>query len=336
MGNGGDEALLAALLQMLPESATPVVLSGNPVETAKRHGVETCERKAYRTVLRTIQQADAFIWGGGSLIQDATSITSPLYYTGLMTWAQWLGKVTIAWAQGIGPLGHPLTRWLARRTFGGCTAVSVRDDASAAILTRWGIACTLAPDPVWALAASPVPGLPNLPAPRVAIALRPHPLLTPERLAALTQALKWFQEATQTYILLIPFQPSKDLSIARQLHSQLPEVSQILCLDDPRRLKGAFQGIELTIAMRLHGVIMAAAEGSRCFALSYDPKVQQVMTALDLPGCDLAQLPTDPRQICRIWLECYANADALTSTQIHSLVDRALIHRDLLHQVLLG
>ncbi|HBE52705.1 MAG TPA: polysaccharide pyruvyl transferase CsaB, partial [Cyanobacteria bacterium UBA11369] len=27
-GNGGDEALLAALLQMLPEEVTPIVLSG--------------------------------------------------------------------------------------------------------------------------------------------------------------------------------------------------------------------------------------------------------------------------------------------------------------------
>ena len=35
-GNGGDEALLATLLQMLPELVQPVVLSGNPQETRSR------------------------------------------------------------------------------------------------------------------------------------------------------------------------------------------------------------------------------------------------------------------------------------------------------------
>jgi polysaccharide pyruvyl transferase CsaB len=335
MGNGGDEALLASLLQLLPEAVTPVVLSGDPLETAKRHGVETCDRKSFPAVLQALRQADGFIWGGGSLIQDATSIASPLYYNGWMALAQRLGKVTIAWAQGIGPLHHPLTRWTARQTFAGCSAISVRDHASATLLKQWDIACTLAPDPVWALAASPIPGLANLPAPRVAVALRPHPQLTPERLAAITQALQWFQAATQTYILLVPFQPSKDMDIARHIHTQLPEVSQILCLDDPRKLKGVFQSVEMTIAMRFHGLIMAAAEGSRCFALSYDPKVQQLMTALNLPGWELDAIPSDPGQICQIWLECYANGDALTSDQRQSLVDRALIHRDLLHQSLL-
>ncbi|MCS6814905.1 MAG: polysaccharide pyruvyl transferase CsaB [Cyanobacteria bacterium] len=332
MGNGGDEALLASLLQNLPATVTPVVLSGNPFETEKRYGVATCRRKSLREVVRAIYQADGLVWGGGSLMQDATSLASPFYYAGLMMLAQRLGKITIAWAQGIGPLHHAVTRWLARQTFRYCTAVSVRDDASARLLTEWKIPCTLAPDPVWAMTASPVPGFANLPAPRVAVVLRPSPQLTSSRLAAITQALKWFQDSTQTYVLLIPFQPSKDMEIAQHIHTQLPEVSQILCLDDPRMLKGVFQGVEMTIAMRLHGVIMAAAEGSRCFALSYDPKVEHLMTALNLPGWNLEHLPESPSQICQAWLECYANSDALMPEQIQGLVDRALIHRDLLHQ----
>jgi len=52
-GNGGDEALLASLLQMLPKSITPLVLSGNPNQTGKRYGVETCDRtSAVRSVSR--------------------------------------------------------------------------------------------------------------------------------------------------------------------------------------------------------------------------------------------------------------------------------------------
>ncbi|MEM1395810.1 MAG: polysaccharide pyruvyl transferase CsaB, partial [Cyanobacteria bacterium P01_H01_bin.150] len=54
-GNGGDEALLATLLQMLPSSVTPVVLSGNPEETQQRYGVEACERKAFNTVMQALR-----------------------------------------------------------------------------------------------------------------------------------------------------------------------------------------------------------------------------------------------------------------------------------------
>ncbi len=333
-GNGGDEALLASLLQMLPKSVTPLVLSGNPAETRKRYGVQSCDRTSPFQVLQAMRNSDVFIWGGGSLIQDVTSAASPLYYGGLMGLARQLGLKTIAWAQGIGPLKRELTRRVARQSFAGCMAVSVRDRGSAELLTDWQIPFILAPDPVWALDSIPVKGLWDLPAPRVAVTLRSHSTLTPERLANLTRALVNFQKATQTCILLVPFQASQDLSIAEAIQSQLTGPNQIFSLEDPRELKGLFRGVEMAIGMRYHSLIMAASQECRCFALSYDPKVSQLMTELNLPGWDLAQLPDDSTLISQTWLKHYANGDPLTSNQIQSLVDRALMHRDLLTEAL--
>ena len=332
-GNGGDEALLATLLQMLPDHVEPIVLSGNPTATSDRYQVETCDRMSFFSVLKTLRQSDAFIWGGGSLIQDATSNISPLYYGGLMALAQRLGLKTIAWAQGIGPLKQPWTRWLAKKTFASCSAVSVRDRASAALVSDWHN-YLLAPDPVWAMDAGTVPGLWDLPAPRVAVTLRSHPGLTAERLENFTRALIDFQTATQTCILLVPFQLSQDLAIAQAIQPQLPGASKILYLEDPRALKGLFRGVEMAIGMRLHSLIMAAAERCRCFAISYDPKVSQLMAELAMPGWDLDNLPDDPNLMSQTWLEYYANGDPLTPDQILSFVDRALMHRDLLHEVL--
>lgn len=333
-GNGGDEALLATLLQMLPNHVTPVVLSGNPQQTRDRYHVEACDRMNLFNVLQTLRKSDAFVWGGGSLLQDVTSAISPLYYGGLMILAQQLGLKTIAWAQGIGPLKRDTTIKLARRTFKKCTAVSVRDQGSAALLSEWGIPCTLAPDPVWALESAPVPGLWDLPAPRVAVTLRSHPQLTATRLDNFTRALIDFQKATQTCILLVPFQQSQDLAIAEAVASKLPGVHKVLCLEDPQALKGVFRGVEMAIGMRLHSLIMAAAEGCRCFALSYDPKVSKLMIELDLPGWNLTEIPEKHYVICNTLLECYANGNSLTPEQIHSLIDRALMHQDFLHQVL--
>lgn len=333
-GNGGDEALLATLLQMLPSHVTPVVLSGNPEETRDRYNVETYNRMAMLPVLQALCSCDAFIWGGGSLIQDVTSTISPLYYGGLMTLAQTMNLKTIAWAQGIGPLLRPQTRWLARRNFARCTKISVRDRASAALLSDWQIPYILAPDPVWALQGKPVPGLWDLPAPRVAVTLRSHPQLTATRLANLTKALVDFQKTTQAFILLLPFQKSEDLGIAQAIQPHLSDVSKILCLEDPQLLKGVYRGVEMAIGMRLHSLIMAAAEGCRCFALSYDPKVNRLMEDLAIPGWDLENLPDDANIISKTWLEHYANGEPLLPEQIQSLVDRALMHRELLSEAL--
>ena len=333
MGNGGDEALLATLLQMLPKHVQPLVLSGNPQETYDRYGVEVCARKSAE-VLGAMRRSDAFIWGGGSLMQDATSAMSPFYYGGLMGLAQQVGLKTIAWAQGVGPLNRSLARAVARRTFAGCTAISVRDSGSASLLAKWQLPFVMAPDPVWALESASVPGLWEIAAPRVAVVLRSHPQLTPERLSVLARALADFQEATQTSLLLIPFQPAQDLAIAQTLQAQLPAVSHLLTITDPQQLMGVFHGVEMAIAMRFHGLIMAAAAECRCFAISYDPKVSQLMQDLELPGWDLAQMPTDANQISRDWIELYANGESVSSDRIHALVDRALMHRELLQEAL--
>ena len=120
MGNGGDEALLASLLQMLPASVEPIVLSGDPAQTQSRYQVEAVPRKSILAVFSALRRADAFIWGGGSLMQDASSVLNPVYYGGLMLLAQMMGLKTVAWAQGIGPLDRSFSRWLTRRALAGC------------------------------------------------------------------------------------------------------------------------------------------------------------------------------------------------------------------------
>jgi polysaccharide pyruvyl transferase CsaB len=330
MGNGGDEALLASLLQMLPPNIQPLVLSAHPKATEKLHQVESCDRNSVWSLLKALKQSDVFIWGGGSLMQDATSARNPIYYGGLMGLARGMGLKTIAWAQGIGPLNRPLSRWLTRRAFTACDRISVRDRDSAQLLADWHIPSIMAPDPVWALKSESTPHLSSLPAPRIAVMLRSHPLLTSHKLAYLIKALADLQTATDAHILLVPFQPTKDGAIAQQIHAALPEKSEIIVQSDPRLLKGIFRGVEMAIAMRFHGLIMAAAEGCRCSAISYDPKVARLMTDLDIPGWELAELPDDPQVISRIWLEQFANGDPLSSTQINSLVDRALIHAQVL------
>jgi polysaccharide pyruvyl transferase CsaB len=333
MGNGGDEAILATLLQLLPKQIVPLVLSGNPAATEELHQVQACDRKNVWNLIESLKQADIFIWGGGSLIQDATSWRNPIYYAGLMGLAKQMNLTTVAWAQGIGPLRSQFSHKIAKRAYQACDLVSVRDGKSAQLLADWQIPCLLAPDPVWALQARSVPSLSSLPAPRVAVVLRDHPLLTTKRLKNIATALCNLKKATGAHLLILPFQPARDMQIAQQIYDLTPANATIMVQEDPRSLKGVFRGVEMTIAMRLHGLIMAAAEGTRCWGLSYDPKVSNLMQELDLPGWELADLPDDADEICQAWLEHYANGDPLSAGQIQSMSDRALIHQQLLAEL---
>jgi polysaccharide pyruvyl transferase CsaB len=329
-GNGGDEALLATLLQFLPRHVSPVVLSGNPAYTQELHGVPACDRHNLPAVFNLLRNSQAFIWGGGSLIQDSTSALSPWYYCGLMLTARLMGLKTIAWAQGIGPLGRPQTQWIAKQAFQSCDAISVRDSGSEAWVHRWRRSVTAAPDPVWALEAASINALDGLPTPRIAVVLRSHPLLTPERLSKIVQALEALHAQTQAHVVLIPFQKSQDLEIAQTLHAQLPHISHLIQLTDPRQLKGIFQGVEMVIAMRLHGLIMAAAEGCRCFGISYDPKVRRLMDEINCPGWDLADFPEDVSAMVAQWMQVYQANPCLTQIQRQTLMEQAKQHQDVL------
>lgn len=330
-GNAGDEALLVSLLQMLPKNIEPIVLSGNPIETKKLYNVASYPRASAFPILQLFKQADFFIWGGGSLMQDATSLASPIYYAGLMALAQQQGLKTIAWAQGIGPLNRAVTRWMTRRVLEGCIALSVRDRSSEQLLRDWQISSVLAPDPVWALESIAVEdNLITSDAPQVAVNLRSHPLLTPQRLKVLTEALQGFQQETNTHILLVPFQLEQDLAIAESLQKNLGKASQIITFADPRKLKGLFKNVTMTIGMRLHSLIMSASENSCCFALSYDPKVSHLMTECNIPGWELSDLPQSVETITNSWLEIYHHPNSFLTANIKLFRERALTHREIL------
>lgn len=287
MGNGGDEALLATLLQMLPPHLEPVVLSKTPQETARTYGVKAIDRWRLAEVLQVFRRGDWFIWGGGSLIQDSSSRVSPLYYLGLMGLAQLFGLKTIAWGQGIGPLegrlNRLLTRWLLRR----CQGVSVRDRGSSELLASWNVKHLLAPDPVWAMETGAGPRVDRQP-PIVAVNLREHRTLTPERIEQLATALVTFQKNTQAEVWLVPFQASLDLALAELLRDRVP--GAVVKLEgEPEALRRLFDQVDMAIVMRLHGLIMAAAAGAKCFALCYDPKVSRVAELLNIAKWELRE-----------------------------------------------
>ncbi|MFE0557780.1 polysaccharide pyruvyl transferase CsaB [Paenibacillus sp. NPDC058910] len=159
--NSGDEAVLKSILTALEQEGkaagvdiNPVVLSIDPEWTSAVYGVKSVHRMKLGEVRQAIKESDGLISGGGSLLQDATSPKTIPYYLGVLKIAQWLGKPTFIYAQGVGPVNRKLFYPMIRSIFRKCTYISVRDMQSGELLQSMGIsgeAIHVVPDPVMGL-----------------------------------------------------------------------------------------------------------------------------------------------------------------------------------------
>jgi len=226
------------------------------------------------------------------LLQDATSLRSLIYYAVLMAAARLQGKPVLLWAQGLGPLRRRRSRALVRALLPQATAISWRDGASAALARSWGVEALVGSDPVWSLARrGPWHGAGG----PLVLCWRPVAHLSAAGWATLLQALA--QLAPDRPVLWLPFHQEQDRGLLQGLEQQalLPESlrqrSSQVQVADPQGALDLFASAGLVLAMRLHGLILAALAGSPCAALSYDPKVSAAAAAIGVGGGGGHRLP---------------------------------------------
>ncbi|MDI6869897.1 MAG: polysaccharide pyruvyl transferase CsaB [Bacillota bacterium] len=293
LGNAGDEAVLSAIVQALrrrdPEGEI-TVLSADPSSTREIHGVEAVSRTDLRAIRGALVRADLLISGGGSLLQDVTSLRSLIYYLGVVALARWQGVPVFFYAQGVGPLRRPLAKWLVARVVEGVAGITVRDPASAELLRAVGVRRTpvrVTADPVFAF--RPDEGGPGGPGetlpgrrPVFGFAFRPWPG-EETWLPAVARAAGELARRYGAEIRWLCFQPECDLPVARALQAACPAPSTV---EPPGRTPAAvFRQVarcDLVVAGRLHALIMGAVAGRPVAGVSYDPKVDALLAELGL------------------------------------------------------
>ena len=273
--NLGDELLLTELLRRLrrgtPESRV-AVLSACPPATRARHGVEAVPRDRPRAVLRALERCDLLLSGGGSLLQDGTSSRSLWYYLGLLALAQAMGKDTMVYSQGAGPLLRPWNRALTRAVLSKTTAVTLRDGASREALVALGLRAPMggASAPVLSLSIRPRGGG------RSQLAWVIHGrYCTTAVCRALGEAMAALNHRGCTSWLL-PFCPGEDTPILETLAPWGRMVSR-------EQLWPRLRRCGVVISMRLHGLILGAKLGSELVSLTCDPKSDGFLAELGRP-----------------------------------------------------
>jgi polysaccharide pyruvyl transferase CsaB len=296
--NLGDDALLEVLLRQLPQGWTPLVTAHDQAQVRQRFqagwpALETVDRRNTRTVLAALSGCRALVFGGGSLLQDATSFRSLLYYAALILAARSRGLPVLLWGQGLGPLHRRRSRALARLLLRLVSGISWRDAASARLAAGWGVVASQGSDPVWALPPQTWKGRGG----PIVVCWRPVAQLEDRGWQLLLAALERLAEHVDRPVHWLPFHQLQDSGLLAQLDRRgllgesLRRRSVQVEASTPEEAIEHFRSASLVVAMRLHGLILAAVAGSPCAALSYDPKVAAAAEALGCPSLDLARLP---------------------------------------------
>ncbi|MDQ7859012.1 MAG: polysaccharide pyruvyl transferase CsaB [Armatimonadota bacterium] len=291
-GNLGDEAVLAGLLAELRARAPRarlVVLSADPPATEALHRVEAVGR-APVAVWQAVRGARLVVCGGGSLVQDATSARSAVYYLGVMMAAARRGVPVAVVGQGVGPLRRPWVRRLAARAFAGVRVLSVRDAASARALRQLGVtseihlgadlaALTPRPDPQRVRRILAAEGLDRANA-RVGVAVRAWPGMRSP--AEIGRGIRRVAETYGARVAVFPFDLARDREISEEVAAAA--AGRVVPVPDPRDLLGVVGAMDVMVAVRLHGLIFAALGGVPAVAVAYDPKVSAFAAEVGLPG----------------------------------------------------
>lgn len=313
--NAGDEAVLSAMISALKAQrgdATFCATAGDVARTRALHGCDAVGRQSPRELMEAIKRCDVFLSGGGSLLQDVTSVRNVVYYTGVLRMARLSGKPAMMYAQGVGPLRSPISRKLARAAFGSAQIATVRDGDSAQLLREIGVtrAVEITADPVWNLA--PATGV-HREQKRWVAALRSWPGALEGAIPDIIKALRDAATASGATLKFLPMQPGPDDEIL----SGLVEAAEKLDVQGktPAQLVALAGSGDLMIAMRLHALIFAASQGIATVALDYDPKVSALAKLLGAPTLYspaeahvLPQLINEARPVAPATLEKWRDA----------------------------
>jgi polysaccharide pyruvyl transferase CsaB len=327
--NIGDDALLEVLLAQLPAGCTPVVTAHDGAALAER-GIATVPRRSLPRVLKALRSCSALVLGGGSLLQDSTSFRSLLYYAALIAAARLEGKPVLLWAQGLGPLRRRRSRALVRGLLPLVRQASWRDGASGQLAARWQCPGLVAGDPVWALPGRPWHGRGG----PLLLCFRPTAQLQGDGWRPYLEALALLAEQHDRPVIWLPLHRHQDVGLLEHLGrsgvlpAALAARSREVIAETPRQVLAMAADAGLVLAMRLHGLILAALAGAPVAALSYDPKVA---AAADQLGCDCHGLdvpPPPPDQLAGRWATALDHPPA--AAMLAALRQQAQQHRTLL------
>lgn len=317
-GNMGDDAILQTIIRQLrmQDPDLPIcVMTRKPVETALETGVSTVQIFHAMRASKWMKRSTLYISGGGTLLQNATSTRSLIYYLFSMIQAKKCGCRVMLYGCGAGPVrGKGNQRLVARVLNRYADQMTLRDPASRQTLERFGVTvpkCMVTADPALGMQADTERTPEFLRKNGVdrdqkyaLFVLRPWSGME-RRLDAVRQAAAYVYRNWDLMPMFMCFEPSRDQNITNAAADGIQVPYKILTGEaDCNIACGVIAQSQLVVAMRLHALVFACSQDVPMVGISYDPKVSGFM---DYAG--------DPHHLA---------LEELSGERLCSLIDQAL------------
>ncbi|MBQ3216506.1 MAG: polysaccharide pyruvyl transferase CsaB [Oscillospiraceae bacterium] len=325
-GNCGDNAILDAIVEQfhqLDPDLPLTALSRSPKETRICTGINAVYTFNVWKIARLMRRSKLYISGGGTLMQDATSTRSLLYYLFSIHQAARNGCRVMLYGCGIGPVSRPRNQKRTAKTLNRyADIISVRDGYSIDFLEKIQVhrpEIYLNADPALLIDPPDTGELHNYlhasgleeGKQYMLLAVRPWPGFE-EKISAFAAAAQYAYSHHGLIPLLYAMEPKRDNAAVTAVskHLSCPH----LCLSagsSGEEVIALIRRMSLVVSMRLHALIFAAGQGVSMVGVVYDPKVSGF---LDHLGQDL-----------------YLPLEEVNATNLGDFIDAAIAERKL-HQ----
>ena len=310
-GNAGDDSILMTMIRQLRQEDPhlPIcVLSRRPKDTAILTGTSALPIVSINAIGKVMKKSSLYVSGGGSLIQNATSNRSLLYYLFSIAQAKRNGCKVMMYGCGIGPVyGARFQKQVRNCLQKNVDLITLRDPESAQTLTSYGVdrpkvtvtadmAMLMQGDTAGACRYLEQCGL-DTDGKYALYVLRPWEDAH-QRLDAICAAAEHGWKKYGLMPLFFSFEPQRDEEINTLAASMLKIPCKVLPqTSDSAVLCGLIEKMELVVSMRLHALIFACSQQTRTVAISYDPKVSGFMSYLGSESC-LELADVDRQNLC--------------------------------------
>lgn len=313
-GNAGDESVLDGIVKLLKENHEDniVVLTSDIEYTTKNHpDVKPISRYKIPEIIKYLKEADLFISGGGSLLQNVTSNKSLMYYLAIIKLAQRFCRKSIIFSQGVGPIIG--VKWLKNSVdiMSKMDYISVRDADSYNMLFNLGLMAELTTDPAYYCdndidKAKEILEKYNLKdTPYVGISLRHYK--DDNWMYDVKRALCDISDRyPDMKFLNIPFQAPDDF-----IELNAPNVININEALSFRTVKALIAMSEMIIGVRLHSLIFASAASVPFITLNYDPKNLAQANKYGLYSAKIRHI--EKNELVENFCEMYDNRDTISA-----------------------
>ncbi len=286
--NAGDDAILRAIIQQIRDIDADIpiyALSRNPKETKLLYQIGSCYTFNVPGFLSLMRRTKLYISGGGTLIQNITSVRSLLYYLSNISFAHGAGNHVMMYGCGIGPVNGHLFRSMTSRTIARCVdTIALRDEDSAKELRSMGIDAKnihLTADPALLLNMAHPEKTKSI---LCAYGLMPdahYMMFAPRPWTGMDSHLNDFAAAAQYAYdrhglipILFALEPSRDEVITESIAQKLTcPCIRIAAVNDSDTILALIGHMDAVISMRLHALVFASAMNVPVGGVVYDPKV---------------------------------------------------------------